>query len=287
MEGRLLEQVLKKDEDAVIHYVVNENDQVQDVVLETSVDLSGIEPWTVRVDRWCGAHSMTLLNSELLHEEARAPPVRMHVRVVRHVFMANLFFLGIALVVGMAFYYWSMPWLALVLLVSVGAVLFSMLYMALVTQRKEVEYGWWEAGCVALATLAGVMVGCTAGLLGNIAPFEWLATLWAQTIMVLVYAVWTPREPDTNVLALDLLMAAATLCVWALAIVAAFEAHDWVASGVVLVLSVCALFYHSVWVRRALATSYGHSWRDLTVATMEFYGLPVVLLQPVIMRSTH
>jgi len=72
-----------------------------------------------------------------------------------------------------------------------------------------------------------------------------------------------------------------------LAIVAAFEAHDWVASGVVLVLSVCALFYHSVWVRRALATSYGHSWRDLTVATMEFYGLPVVLLQPVIMRSTH
>lgn len=288
-DRRLLEQVFKKDEDARVSYIVNEHNQVEDVVLETSLDLSDIEPWTVRLDRWCGAHTGTLLNADLMHNEVRAPPPTMHNQVVRHVFLGNLFFLGVVLVVGLAIYYWRMPPLALFLAVSIGAVMFSTLYVVLVTQRKEVAYGWWEAACLTLAVLGGLLVGCTAALVRNVAPFEWVATLWAQSVMILTYALWVPRRDAdaANLVVLDLLMAGATLCVWGLAIVAAVEQHDWVASGVVLVLSVCALFWHSAWVRRVAVANYGCSWRDLTVATAEFYGLPLVLLQPAIMRATH
>jgi lysylphosphatidylglycerol synthetase-like protein (DUF2156 family) len=82
-------------------------------------------------------------------------------------------------------------------------------------------------------------------------------------------------------------MTAATMCVWALGIVAAFESHDWISSGVVLLLSVLALFYQLAWLRNSVDTPYSVSWRDLTVATLDFYGMPIVWIQRIIAQANH
>lgn len=288
----LQDAVRKRDDDATVTVLVaadgdNDDGPVLGVVVETTEDLSGLEPWPVRFERWWATHVPALLDADMLHNEARAPPPTPHVKVVQHVFMANLFFVGVALTSGVAFYYWRLARAALVALVSVCGALFAVLHVALVVRRTTVRYGWWEAGFVAMALAGGVVVGCTAALARNVAPFEWLATLWAQSVMVIMYALWAPRTVASNVGALAMLMAGATLCVWGLAIVAAFEVHDWVASLVVLALACAALFYQLRWVRHAADAKYAVSWRHLVVATMEFYGWPVILLQRAIASAHH
>lgn len=275
MEGRLLDGIAKRDDDATISVVDGQ------IYVETTEDLSDLEPWDVRVakSRCCTSSAWTtLLNPNLLHDEAVAVPPSVHTLVVRHVFLTNLLFVGVAIVIGLAVSYWINKWSVLLALLIVSGTLFVALYLFLVVRRKLVPYGWCEAAFMTMAICAGFMVGSTAGLAGNVAPFEWCATLWAQTMMVLMYAQWSPRNMSDWVV-LGSLMTAATMCVWALGIVAAFESHDWVSSGVVLLLSVCALFYQLAWIRKSDdGAPYSVSWRDLTVATMEFYGMVLVIV---------
>lgn len=280
-EGFLFESIAKRDDDATV--------TVRDghLFVETTEDLSALEPWEVRLENSrCCSSSCTLIDQDLLHNEAVAVPPSVHTRVVRHVFLTNLILIGAALVVGLAVSYWINKWAVLVALVSVSSTVFVGFYISLVMRRALVEYGWWEAGFIVMSIAAGFMVGSTAGLTGNVGPFEWCATLWAQTIMVLLYAQWSPRNMS-NWFVLGSLMTAATMSVWALGIVAAFESHDWLSSGVVLLLSVCALFYQLAWIRQSVDAPYSVSWRDLTVATMDFYGLPLVQLQQAIAQTNH
>jgi hypothetical protein len=282
MEGQilLLDSVSKRDDDAAISVVDGQ------IYVETTEDLSELEPWDVRVgkSRCCSsAPWTTLLNPNLLHDESVAVPPSVHTRVVRHVFLTNLLLVGVAIVVGLSVSYWINKWAVLLALLIISSTVFVAFYISLVLRRALVQYGWWEAGFLTLAVAAGFMVGSTAGLAGNVAPFEWCAALWAQTMMVLMYAQWSPRNMS-NWVVLGSLMACATMCVWALGIVAAFESHDWVSSGVVLLLSVCALFYQLAWIRRSNDAPYSVSWRDLTVATMELYGMPLTII---ITQTSH
>lgn len=278
-EGLLFESVAKRDDDATVS-IINGN-----IYVETTEDLSALEPWEVRVgkSRCC---NWSLLNPDLLHNEAQAVPPGVHTRVVRHVFLTNLLFIGIVLIIGLAISYWLNHWIVLLALLCVFGTLFVGLYLSLVLRRTQIEYGWWEGGFLCMAVSAGFMVGATAGLSSNIGPFEWCASLWAQTIVVLLYAQWSPRNM-TQWLVLGSLLSAATMCVWALGIVAAFESHDWLSSGIVLLLSVCALFYQLAWIRNSVDAPYSLSWRDLTVATMDFYGMPLVWVQKAIAQTNH
>lgn len=283
-EGLLLESIAKRDDDATVTVVGNH------LIVQTTENLSELEPWDVRVAKSrCCSSSWTVLDSDLLQNEAVAVPPSVHTRVVRHVFLTNLLFIGAALIIGLAVSYWINKWVVLLSLLIVSSTCFAGFYILLVIRRSLVEYGWWEAGFVVLAIMAGFIVGSTAGLTGNIGPFEWCATLWAQTMMVLMYAQWSPRNMS-NWFVLASLMTAATMCVWALGIVAAFESHDWLSSGVVLLLSVCALFYQLAWIRKSVDAPYSVSWRDLTVATMEFYGMLLIIVtdnQTTITHSNH
>lgn len=278
-EGLLsFESVAKRDDDATLTVI---NGQT---FVETTEDLSGLQSWDVRLNESCG--TCTLLNAELLHDEAHAVPPSVHTNVVRHVFLTNLLFIGVAFVVALMVSYWINTWSTLVAIVSISSTVFVGLYITLTLRRKIVEYGWWEGGCIAMSVSAGFMIGSTAGLSSNVGPFEWCAALWAQNMMVLMYAQWSPRNM-TNWLVLGALMTAATMCVWALGIVAAFESHDWISSGVVLLLSVLALFYQLAWLRNSVDTPYSVSWRDLTVATLDFYGMPIVWIQRIIAQANH
>lgn len=293
MEGQqlaalaLLQSTRKKDDDATMTVVLNDHNQIQEILMETTEDLTHLEPWPARLDRWCGTCCDAWLNSNLLHDEMHTPPPTAHIRVMRHVFVANLCFVGAALAVGMAIYYWLLSHLALVVAICVSSISFSALYVALVSQRSRVPYGWFEGGCVAATLMGGVMVGCTAALVHNVAPFEWLATMWAQSAVVVMYTLRVPRTEAADLVTLDLLMLGATLCVWALAIVAAVGAHDWVASGIVLALSLCTLVYQSAWVKRATFHKWGVSWRDLTTATLDFYGMLLILVHHAITHTDH
>lgn len=276
-EGLLLESVAKRDDDATVIMVGGQ------VYVETTEDLSALEPWDVRMEKSC---SWNCLNSNLLHDESHSVPPSVHTRIVRHVFLTNLLFLGISLFIALALSYWINNRGVLIALLSVFSTLFAALYVTLTWRRAEVHYGWWETGFLFMAISAGFILGATAGLSSTVAPFEWVASLWTQTIIVLLYAQWSPRN-ITNWLVLSALLIAATMCAWALGIVAAFESHDWLSSGIVLLLSVCALFYQLHWIRNSVDAPYSSSWRDLTVATMEFYGAPLVWFQREIKRQRH
>jgi hypothetical protein len=274
-EGLLFESIAKRDDDATLEVTAEGQ-----VFVTTTEDLTELEPWDVRLakSQCCCLNKWSLLNPDLLHDECHAMLPSVHTRIVRHVFLTNLLFIGVTLIVGLLVSYWINQWAVLVGLVTTASTLFAGFYITLVMRRSLVQYGWWEAGFLTMSVAAGFALGATAGLSSNVGPFEWCAALWAQTIMVLLYAQWSPRNMG-NWFVLGALMVAATMCVWALGIVAAFESHDWLSSGVVLLLSVCTVFYQLGWIRNSVDASYSVSWRDLTVATMEFYGMPLVWIQ--------
>jgi hypothetical protein len=285
---RAVEAAFKRDDDAMLTVLVNEKDQVRAVYLETSEGalIAPHEPWLVRLERQFSACGTYLLDADLLYNEMRRPLPDVHTRVVRHVHLSNLFFVGLALVLGLGFYYWPIPRLALILLISFAATFFAGLYLALIMYRTTVGYGWWEGACVALTFCAAIIVGCAAALSQSVAPFELMATFWVQSVMVLLYTQWAPRNA-THVPTLGLLMGSATLCVWALGIVAAFELHGWRSAIVVLVLSLVGLMYQMAWLRVSITTQYTVSWRDSVLVLTEFYGAPIILLHHVIMTQAN
>lgn len=285
---RAVEAAFKRDDDAELTVVVNEHNQVSSIFIETkeAALMAPHVPWLVRLEQGASACSASLLDADLLYNETRRPLPDVHTRVVRHVHMTNLFFVGSAIVLGLGFYYWPMSRLALILLISLAAALFAGLYLALITYRATIGYGWWEGACVLLTCCGALIVGCAAALSQSVAPFELMATFWAQSTMVLLYTQWSPRNA-AHIPTLGLLMGAATLCVWALGIVAAFELHGWRSAVVVLTLSLVGLMYQMAWLRISTTTQYSVSWRDSVLATCEFYGAPVILLQHAIMPQDN
>lgn len=277
---RALAATLKRDDDARVTILMNESEtQIRGIVVETSETqlVAPFEPWLSRLERWLGKCSDACLDRDLLYNETIGPVPDVHTRVVRHVHMTNLVFVGLSLVLGLPFYYWPIQRLALILLVSFGSATFTGLYLGLIAFRHSIAYGWWEGCCLMLTAAAAIMMGSAAALSQSIAPFELLATFWIQSIMVLMYTQWSPRNA-THLPTMAALMAGATLCVWALGILAAFEMHGWRSAIVVLVLSTTALLYQMAWLRISLVTDYNVSWRDSVLATTEFYGAPVILL---------
>lgn len=285
---RALESAFKRDDDAQVTLVLNEKDEVSSIFVETTQgDLVAPHvPWLVRLEHGTSTCCSSLLDPDLLHNETRRPLPDVHTRVVRHVHLTNLFFVGSAMVLGLGFYYWPMARLALILLISLAAVAFAALYLTLIAYRLTIGYGWWEGACVALTCCGALIVGCAAALSQSVAPFELMATFWAQSTMVLLYTQWSPRNA-THLPTLGLLMGAATLCVWALGIVAAFELHGWRSAVVVLVLSLVGLGYQMAWLRVSTNTQYSVSWRDSVLATTEFYGAPIILLHHAIMTPAN
>lgn len=285
---RAVEDALKRDDDARVIVEVNERDEVSGIYLETTQGalIAPHVPWLVRLEQTTNACCASMLDADLLYNETRRPLPDVHTRVVRHVHLTNLFFVGSAMVLGLGFYYWPMSRLALILLISFAAFAFAAIYLGLITYRTTIEYGWWEGACVVLACCAALIVGCAAALSQSVAPFELMATFWAQSTMVLLYTQWSPRNA-THVPTLGLLMAAATLCVWALGIVAAFELHGWRSAVVVLSLSLAALLYQMAWLRVSTTTQYNVSWRDSVLATTEFYGAPIILLRHAIITQDN
>ena len=285
---RALQSALKRDDDAELTVVVDDKDQVSGIYIETSEGalIAPHVPWLVRLEQRSQACCSSLLDADLLYNETRRPLPDVHTRVVRHVHLTNLFFVGSALVLGLGFYFWPISRLALILLISFSATLFAGIYLALIAYRTTVGYGWWEGACVALVCCGALIVGCAAALSQSVAPFELMATFWAQSTMVLLYTQWSPRNA-AHVPTLGLLMGGATLCVWALGIVAAFELHGWRSAVVVLSLSLASLGYQMAWLRVSITTQYSVSWRDSVLATTEFYGAPIILLQHAIMRQDN
>lgn len=285
---RALESALKRDDDAKVTVLLTDQNELSGVYLETNQGdlIAPHVPWLVRLEQWASACGSSLLDGDLLYNETRRPLPDVHTRIVRHVHLTNLFFVGTALVLGLGFYFWPIPWLALVLLISFAATLFAGIYLALIAYRTTIGYGWWEGACVTLTCCGALIMGCAAALSHSVAPFEFMAVLWVQSTMVLLYTQWSPRNAS-HVPTMGLLMGSATLCVWGLGIVAAFELHGWRSAVVVLVLSLTSLAYQMAWLRVSLTTQYNVSWRDSVLATTEFYGAPIILLQHAIIRQDN
>jgi hypothetical protein len=263
MNEGLLYDVSKKDDDARL---VRDREGV--IYLETTENLG---PAAVTVSSTPPPPSAA---STLIEDSASQPAVDVRVQVVQNMFLAHMLLMLATLLLGTPFYFMQAPRMALVIvLVCVMCAGFPLSYALMLWWRKSNVQG------AAIAYLAWCMnfivaVGCVAHLAGNVAVFQWVAVVWAQSIAVIVYAKLTPRGNMYTSHAM-LYMAFASLIVWGISIALFYVDHDWLSAGLVLGFAALCIVYHGHEMR-ACEARYNASWEDAALSVVQFYGDPVL-----------
>lgn len=75
--------------------------------------------------------------------------------------------------------------------------------------------------------------------MGNVAPFQLMANIWIQALIVSVYTKLSPRSISTMYALVY--MCVGSIAVWGIFIIAFVVDHDWIAGTVILILGSCVL----------------------------------------------
>lgn len=259
-ESLIVYQVAKKDDDSLIIY----DDLTGGTVLETTLNLNG------------ALQEILPPPPTLMEMAAGEPTVDVRVRVVRVMFLVNSLFLLACLLFGLPLYMWHTTLrtaIIIILAVSAGGV-FPLAYSLsiwFVSNKQHHQYAlialatWWIAGIF--------IIGTSANLAGDAAPFQFVLMLWAQCVSMLIYTRVSPRFLSTT--HAMLFMALATMCIWGVSIVVFFYDHDWISAAIVLVLALACIPYHGYQIRAA-ESRYSMRQEDLVCAVVQFYGDPVL-----------
>ncbi len=258
-ESLLVYQVIKKDDDA----------QVLDnsTVLETTLDLGGA---------LCEIVPPPPPPPTLMELSAGEPTVDVRVRVVRVMFLVNSLFLLSCLLFGLPLYMWHTTLrtaIIVILAVAAGGV-FPLAYSLsiwFISNKQQHPYALAALGTWWIASI--FIIGTSANLAGDAAPFQFVLMLWAQCVVMLVYTRVSPRFLST--MHAMLFMALATMCIWGVSIVVFFYDHDWISAAIVLVLALACIPYHGHQIRAA-ESRYSMRQEDLISAVVQFYGDPVL-----------
>jgi hypothetical protein len=267
MEKAIIYEASKKDADARL---VQDRDTGL-LLYETSINLNGA------LHELRPAAPPLPPPKSLIETAAEEATVDVRVRVVRCMFLANCLFLMAALLFGLPLYMWHTTLrtaIIVILVVAAGGVLpLAYLMSAWLIYYKQHNYAcgallaWWIA--------AVFVIGCSANLAGDAAPFQFVLILWSQCMVMLVYARLSPRFMLTT--HAMFFMALATLLIWGISIAVFFYDHDWLVAGFILLASLACVPYHGYQIRAAEAR-YSMRQDDLMACVVQFYADPVLWL---------
>lgn len=260
-ENLLVYQVAKKDDDAQLLH----DELTGETVLETTLNLGG------------ALQEIVPPPPTLMEQAAGEQMVDVRVRVVRVMFLVNSLFLLACLLFGLPLYMWHTTTLhtaiIVILAVAAGGV-FPLAYSLSIWFVSNKQYHHYALAALATWWIASIfIIGTSANLAGDAAPFQFVLMLWAQCVALLVYTRLAPRTLSTT--HAMLFMALATMCIWGVSIVVFFYDHDWISAAIVLVLALACIPYHGYQIRAA-ESRYSMRQEDLVCAVVQFYGDPVL-----------
>lgn len=251
--------ITKKDDDATLIHVL----ETDELLLETN------QPIDTGIDL-----EAALPNENLLQDAADAPMIDVQVQLVYFVFVVAA---GMALCIML---FGSLPYWLLLKDASAEVVwglfygslaLVVMIYGALVFFRKKAQ--------IAVGLLLGWMLalilftGATAAILQDIAPFQFMTMMWAQTLVIVIYTRLSIQYIST--LWALVYMSVASLVVWAISIYAFSIEHDWITAIVLLGCAICAVGYNGFEIHR-VQTRFHLSTESKTEAVVCYYVDPIV-----------
>jgi hypothetical protein len=196
-----------------------------------------------------------------------APDVR--VQIIFYIFSVNaILSLGCMLFAAIPYYHYFghlqsqngliVAGLCFVLLYA--AMIFSVSKRAL---RSAIFLGilWWGS-CIAI-------VGFLSALLVNIAPLQFMAIAFAQSISIVIQTRISPRNISINY-SMGI-MSVATLIAWGLSVYGFIVEADW-AGGIVVLLVGAALVGYNTQAIRNTEAKYDASWEQGVTAVFDYYS---------------
>lgn len=209
--------------------------------------------------------------------EAAAVATRPDIRIqtIYNMFVAHSIATLTCLVLALPLYYFQPAKMPTIILLSTCCGLQTVFYFAMIYASKRhtnAAFGFYVAWTLA----STIVVSAVAILLANVAPFQLLAMIWAQTVVIVVYTKLSPRMIKTEYALI--FMVAITFVVWAISIAAFVIEHDWLSGSVILILGLATSVYHAFQIRISEAHGYNVSWEDTVLSIVQFYGDPVLLL---------
>lgn len=240
MDAHFLEDLLKKDEDAVV---------LTSTTFKTTANLGEEIP---------PDEDLTVI-----------PHVKVNIQIVRHLFVVHGMLSYLVSIFGIVPFYLllSVPYVSLVLLwASLGASipLYWMLYWFRASPR------WAVPACI-LWALNGFVIICTlASVLRSMAPLQGTLIFFVESVAVILLGYAFTAEIDCWWAAL--VMASTGLAVWGLGLYAFVVEQDWITSGVLF--GVCVVLYPA-YASYQIHRIHRYHLKELTTAVVQFFTDPI------------
>lgn len=207
------------------------------------------------------------MDESLLLEPSVAPDLR--VQVIFYIFTVNAVFTFVAMLLGAIPYYNYFGLHAtqegFILSFTLSVILYWCLSIATFKQATRVGLGILITWFACLMCVAGFL----SGLLQEIAPIHFLTVSYGQSIAMVAYTRYSPRNLDIKWAAV--LMGIASFLVCAISLYGFFVENDWVLGAIlVLALSPLLLGYNVLAIMRTEG-KYDASWDQSVIACLHYY----------------
>jgi hypothetical protein len=213
-------------------------------------------------------------NDNLLMDAATAPLADIRIQALYIVFLVHSIACLACLLFALPIYYLATDRAVAIVFLCAGCVGQSVAYFVMIfLRRRHVRiaisvYAVWVVCWV-------FIVGPIAVLTGNVAPFQLVAMIWAESMVVIVYTKVSPRMISARFAFVYMLIAA--VVIWGIFIWAFVIDHDWDAGLIILSFGMVCAIYHANQISVSEEHNYGMSWNDTVLSIIQFYGEPVLM----------
>lgn len=281
MEGQLLEELRKCDDDAFMEEVPGAPGvyRVTTTLPLHAMNIDGVHIQTPPPL----APEPTLVPAEAADNIYAALPENVAIVMAKYLFMSLALCAFCALLFTLPLYMWSVPRPALITLQVLGAVGMALAYVAMCVLHSRTAQ-WPRLSLCALCSWClslALMLSAAAGLAHSLAPYQLLALWWVQCVALTIYLQWMgPSAHHASRMHACLCMAVGTLVVWGLSIATFVHDSDWSVSLVLLALALVSLLYAAHQMHRAIEERrYAKTRLDLLAALINYHtDVPVELM---------
>ena len=209
-----------------------------------------------------------LPDETLLLENSTKRVADIRVKIIYQIFVSHAVGSMVAmLLAGIPyFYYIGKHESHLALVVCSSAMVFT--YIALIFSTLK-KYTTLMIACITMLWFcAAGVTGFLSATIYNVAPIQFLAVVWAQSIAVIVYCVHSPHHLE--LLVTGILLAGATVITLLLSVYSFTVEHDWLAVGVLVLTSGLLGAYNLLAIERT-AVRYDASFEQGVRAVSDYF----------------
>ncbi len=190
------------------------------------------------------------------------------VQIMYYMFTANVIFTTFCMMFGAIPYYHYFGFLMTrnMFLTSLAIVIVSYVTFTVLVVLKHIDAALW---CLFIWwTSMGFLTGFLSALTYSIAPIQFMAMWWAQSITIVAYTRISPREININKATIAMIIT--TGIVWSASIYGFIIEWNWLPAVIILVLAMAMTFYNRIHLTRTVGR-YDMSWEQGVTAVCHYY----------------